>query len=151
MTARVLFADDSPTMRRILRHSLNQIGVYELVEAVDGNQLLEQFQAGSFDLVLTDWNMPGPSGAELVAALRARDGQVPLVLLATENECRRVARNIPQGVSDYLTTPFSAPALREKLDRWCPAGQGAAVSAVPGVAAVETLAGLASSAVAAAS
>lgn len=87
---RVLIADDSSTMRAILKRSLAAIGTHGATEARDGNEALALFKPGQFDLVLTDWNMPGKNGLELVQAIRAQDAQVPIIMVATASEQRRV-------------------------------------------------------------
>ena len=115
---RVLLADDSGTMRTIIRRSLESLGVTEIVEAADGTQATAQFQPGSFDLVLTDWNMPGKTGVEVARAIRVLDKKSPIVMFTTEAEKARVLEAIQAGVSDYLVKPFTTDKLKEKLDRF---------------------------------
>jgi two-component system chemotaxis response regulator CheY len=119
---RVLLADDSGTMRTIIRRSLEALGVSQIVEAADGNQAVAQFQPGGFDLVLTDWNMPGKTGIEVIRAVRAVDRSTPIVMITTEAEKSRVLEAIQAGVTDYLVKPFTTDKLKEKLDKFlCPA------------------------------
>jgi len=115
---RVLLADDSGTMRTIIRRSLETLGVKEIVEAADGAQAAAQFKPGNFELVLTDWNMPGKTGVEVTRAIRAIDPKVPIVMITTEAEKARVLEAIQAGVTDYLVKPFTTEKLREKLDRY---------------------------------
>lgn len=117
MSARVLVADDSSTMRKIIIRSLQAVGVPEATEAADGNEAVALFQPGSFDLVLTDWNMPGKTGLEVVEAIRSQDAKVPIIMITTEAEKGRVLQAIQAGVSDYLVKPFTAETLREKLEK----------------------------------
>lgn len=117
MSTRVLVADDSSTMRKIILRSLQAVGVSETTEASDGNEAVALFQPGSFDLVLTDWNMPGKTGLEVVGAIRAQDAKVPIIMITTEAEKGRVLQAIQAGVSDYLVKPFTAETLREKLEK----------------------------------
>ncbi len=88
MGTRVLVADDSSTMRKIILRSLQAVGVTEATEAGDGAEAVAAFQPGRFDLVLTDWNMPGKSGLEVTQEIRAgrqgahhhghhRSGEIP--------------------------------------------------------------------------
>ena len=72
MSVRVLVADDSNTMRKIILRNLQAIGVPSAVEASDGNEAVQIFIPGHFDLVLTDWNMPGKTGLEVIKEIRAR-------------------------------------------------------------------------------
>jgi len=115
--ARVLIADDSSTMRKILLRSLGAIGVTDVTEAADGNEALAAFAAARFDMVLTDWNMPGKSGLEVLQTIRATNKTVPVIMVTTEADKSRVLEAIRSGVSDYLVKPFTAEMLREKLQK----------------------------------
>jgi two-component system chemotaxis response regulator CheY len=115
MSTRCLVADDSSTMRKIILRSLNAVGVTEITEAGDGEEAIKAFSEGTFDLVLTDWNMPGKSGLEVIQAIRAVNTKVPILMVTTEAEKSRVLEAIQAGVSDYLVKPFTADTLREKL------------------------------------
>ena len=117
MSARVLVADDSSTMRKIILRSLSAIGVPTAVEAADGDEAVRLFKPGEFDLVLTDWNMPGKSGLEVIAEIRKQDEKIPIIMVTTESEKARVMEAIQAGVSDYLVKPFTADTLREKLEK----------------------------------
>ena len=117
MSTRVLVADDSKTMRKIILRSLEAVGVTTTSEAADGNEAVELFKPGQFDLVLTDWNMPGKTGLEVVEQIRAQDASVPIIMITTEAEKQRVLQAIQAGVSDYLVKPFTADTLREKLEK----------------------------------
>ncbi len=117
MSARVLVADDSNTMRKIIIRNLQAVGVPTAVEASDGNEAVQSFVPGQFDLVLTDWNMPGKSGLEVIQEIRAKDPKVPIIMITTEAEKSRVVQAIQAGVSDYLVKPFTSDTLREKLEK----------------------------------
>jgi two-component system chemotaxis response regulator CheY len=116
--SRVLLADDSGTMRTIIRRSLEALGVKGAVEVADGIQAISLFKPGEFDLVLTNWNMPGKTGLEVTREIRALDPSVPIVMVTTESQRARVLEAIRVGVSDYLVKPFTTDALREKLARF---------------------------------
>lgn len=115
MSTRCLVADDSSTMRKIILRSLNAVGVTDITEAADGEEAIKAFGGGDFNLVLTDWNMPGKSGLEVIQAIRATNKDVPIIMVTTEAEKSRVLEAIQAGVSDYLVKPFTADTLREKL------------------------------------
>lgn len=117
MSKRVLVADDSSTMRKIIVRSLLAVGVQDTTEAADGAEAVSKFQPGSFDMVLTDWNMPGKSGLEVVQEIRQQDPNIPIIMVTTEAEKERVVQAIEAGVSDYLVKPFNADTLREKLEK----------------------------------
>ena len=117
MSTRVLVADDSSTMRKIILRSLTAVGVSSTVEAADGIEAVNLFKPGDFDLVLTDWNMPGKNGLEVITEIRAQDANIPIIMVTTEAEKSRVLEAIQAGVSDYLVKPFTADMLREKLEK----------------------------------
>ena len=114
MIPNVLLADDSKTMRTIIRRSLETLGVSSVTEAADGVEAVA-LQQHEFDLVLTDWNMPNKSGLEVIQEIRAQNGYVPIIMITTEAERRQVLRTIEAGVTDYLVKPFETDALRDKL------------------------------------
>lgn len=125
MSAKVLVADDSGTMRKIIIRSLNAVGIKDIVEAADGTEAVALFQQQPFDMVLTDWNMPGLTGLEVLKAIRAAGSTVPVMLVTTEGEKSRVLEAVQAGVSDYLTKPFETDALRAKLEKFLGALAGA--------------------------
>ncbi|MGE0760418.1 MAG: response regulator [Pirellulaceae bacterium] len=119
MSRKVLVADDSGTMRKIIIRSLNAVGFNDTVEANDGAEALALFGEQQFDLVLTDWNMPNKTGIELIRDIRATGSKVPIFMVTTEAEKTRVMDAIQAGVSDYLVKPFTSEVLRQKLDKFC--------------------------------
>lgn len=117
MSARVLVADDSSTMRKIILRSLHAVGIATATEAVDGEEAISLFQQGQFDLVLTDWNMPRKNGLEVIQEIRKQDSDVTIIMVTTESEKSRILEAIQAGVSDYLVKPFTAETLRAKLEK----------------------------------
>jgi len=114
---RVLVADDSSTMRKIILRSLQAVGVTDVAEAADGGEAMAMFKPGEFDMVLTDWNMPVLNGLEVLQQIRAQDPKIPVIMVTTEAEKSRVLQAIQAGVTDYLVKPFTADTLREKLEK----------------------------------
>ncbi len=121
MSLKVLVADDSSTMRKIILRSLAAVGIPEAVEAADGAEGFALFQQQPFDLVLTDWNMPVKNGLDFIKDIRSTGSTVPIIMVTTEAEKGRVLEAIQAGVSDYLVKPFTADTLREKLGKFCDA------------------------------
>lgn len=117
MSKRVLVADDSSTMRKIILRSLAAVGVPTATEAADGVEALEAFKNGEFDLVLTDWNMPNKNGLDVIQGIREINQTVPIIMVTTEAEKSQVLKAIQAGVSDYLVKPFTADTLRQKLEK----------------------------------
>lgn len=118
MSKKVLVADDSSTMRKIILRSLQAVGVSDAVEAGDGDEAVSIFQQQTFDMVLTDWNMPKKNGLEVIRDIRALNATVPIIMVTTEAEKTRVMEAIQAGVSDYLVKPFTADTLRQKLEKF---------------------------------
>lgn len=106
MSLRVLVVDDSRTMRKIVCRILDSVGVQDPTEAYDGNNALEIFQSQEFDLVITDWNMPGMTGLEVLQAIRSKGFDVPIVMLTTEADRRQVMAAVESGATDYLLKPL---------------------------------------------
>jgi two-component system chemotaxis response regulator CheY len=115
---KVLVADDSGIMRKIIVRSLNSVGVTDIVEAANGQEAIDKFKETPVDLILTDWNMPEKSGLDVVVEIRATGSQVPIIMVTTEAQKGQVISAIQAGVNDYLTKPFEADDLRAKLDKF---------------------------------
>lgn len=118
MSIKVLVADDSGVMRKIILRALAALGVSDVVEAADGNEALAHFERQSFDLVLTDWNMPGKNGIDVLKSIRAAGSTIPIVLITTEAEKSRVMEAIQSGVSEYVVKPFDAATLQAKIGKF---------------------------------
>src|SRR5919202_266202 len=113
-----LVVDDSATMRRIVVNSLQRIGFSETVEAGDGQEALDKFDA-SVKFVITDWNMPNMSGIDFARALRAReDGNaVPILMVTTRSVREDIVAAVEAGVNNYIVKPFTPQVLKEKIDQ----------------------------------
>lgn len=120
---KILLVDDSGTMRTIQKRCLLKLGVPEdgIVEAENGQVAFESFSTQSFDIVMTDWNMPVMDGLSLLKKVREVNKQIPVIMITTEAERSRVVTAIEAGVSDYLVKPFTADTLNAKLEKWVPA------------------------------
>ena len=104
---KVLIAEDSNTMRGIVREMMRRLGYNEIVEAEDGQQAWEQLNQGSFDLLLTDWNMPRMSGLELLQKVRESPdlAAIPVVMLTTRNNKEDIVSAMKAGINNYVTKP----------------------------------------------
>ncbi len=114
---RVLFVEDSPTMRRIIMNSLRQVGFNDIIEAENGTDALEKLAGKEIDLVVTDWNMPEMNGAELVKTLRSipEYAEVPIVMITTRGMKDDVMTAMKLGVNGYVVKPFTPDVLKQKL------------------------------------
>ncbi len=115
---RILVVDDFPTMRRIVRNTLKQIGYSNFGEAGDGAEAMEQLSCGGYDFVVTDWNMPNMTGLELIKAIRADAGlkDMPILLVTAEAEKENVIQAAQAGVNNYIVKPFTVATMQEKIE-----------------------------------
>jgi two-component system chemotaxis response regulator CheY len=110
-----MVVDDSSTMRRIIKNSLIRLGHDNIEEAEDGVQAWEKISKNSFDIIITDWNMPNMNGLELVQLIRSNDKVTPIVMVTTEGGKREVITALKAGVNNYIVKPFTPQVLKEKL------------------------------------
>ena len=113
---RVLIVDDSRAQRRILAVQLARWG-YELAEADSGEAALALCQAQRFDIVLSDWMMPGMTGLDLCKAFRAlpQEGYGYFILLTSKSEKAEIADGLENGADDFLAKPVNSGELRARL------------------------------------
>ncbi len=116
---KILVVDDSATIRRIIKNTLEKIGYSEVIEAENGIDALTKLKEGDIILVLTDWNMPEMDGITLVKSIRASDkfGTVPIIMVTTEAEKNEVMEALQLGVNDYIVKPFTPDILKEKIEK----------------------------------
>jgi CheY-like chemotaxis protein len=114
MRRKVLICDNEEILRGLVRASLDRDD-YELAEAVDGDDALEQARALEPDLILLDMMMPGRSGLDVVRELRAdeRLADVPVVMLTARAQAGDVAAAEAAGTDHFVAKPFSPAALAE--------------------------------------
>jgi two-component system, chemotaxis family, chemotaxis protein CheY len=114
-----LVVDDFSTMRRIVKNLLHDLGYPNVMEADDGKTALPMLQAGAFDFLISDWNMPGMSGLDLIKAVRsdAKLAKIPVLMLTAEAKREQIIEAAQAGVNGYVIKPFTAETLKEKLDK----------------------------------
>ena len=117
---KILIVDDSSTMRRIIGNVVQQLGIQKgnFDEAEDGVVAWGLLQKNTYDVILTDWNMPNMNGLELVKKIRGGGAhqKTPIVMITTEGGKGEVITALKAGVNNYIVKPFSAEVLKEKLD-----------------------------------
>ena len=119
---KILVVDDFPTMRRIVRNILKQLGFNNNEEAVDGKAALAILKGGDFDFVVTDWNMPNMTGLELLKAIRGDDKlkDTPVLIITAETEKENIVQAARAGVNDFIVKPFTADKIKQKIDKIFP-------------------------------
>jgi len=116
---KILIVDDFSTMRRIVKNLLNDLGYTNTTEADDGKTAWPMLQAGDFEFVVTDWNMPGMTGIDLLKHIRAdaRLAKLPVLMVTAEAQRDQIVEAAKSGVNGYIIKPFTAVTLKEKLDK----------------------------------
>lgn len=117
---KVLVADDSMTMRRIIRSVLTKAGISDVHEASDGFEAVTAASDAEIKLILLDWNMPQMSGLDALKAIRAKGNRTPVLMVTTEAEKRRIVEAIQAGCNDYLIKPFTPEALAARIAKHLP-------------------------------
>lgn len=114
---KVIFVEDSPTMRRIIMNSLNKIGIVNVTEAENGVDALDKMGDTEWDMVITDWNMPEMNGEEFVKELRGstKHKQTPILMITTRGMQDDVMTAIKMGVNGYVVKPFTPDILKKKI------------------------------------
>ncbi|GMU61386.1 MAG: response regulator [Myxococcales bacterium] len=110
MTIRALVVDDSLQLRRSVMYALQRLEDVVCVEASDGAEALKKFQGSTFDIVLTDINMPVLDGLKLTSHIRsgAQNRTVPIVIITTEAALEDRERALKLGANAYLVKPVQA-------------------------------------------
>lgn len=114
-----LVVDDFSTMRRIVRNLLKELGFTNVDEAEDGVIALQKLKSGSFDFVVSDWNMPNMTGIELLQAIRADANlkHLPVMMVTAEAKKENIIAAAQAGANGYVVKPFTAATLEEKLNK----------------------------------
>lgn len=115
---KILAVDDSNSLRQMVAFTLKQAG-YEVTEASSGEQALQSAKTTSVNLVLTDVNMPGMNGLELVRHLRALPAYkfTPILVLTTESSAEKKQEGRQAGATGWIVKPFSPEQLLATVKR----------------------------------
>ncbi len=116
---KILIVDDFSTMRRIIKNLLRDLGFTNTDEADDGTTALPMLQTGKYDFLVTDWNMPGMTGIDLLKAVRNDSNLVnlPVLMVTAESKREQIIEAAQAGVNGYVVKPFTAATLQEKIDK----------------------------------
>ena len=116
---RVLVVDDFSTMRKIIKSLLRNLGIDNVVEACDGRGAIQQLQAGGIDFLITDWNMPGMTGLDLLKFVRDNPklAKLPVLMVTAESKREQIMEAARAGVNGYIVKPFTADEMNEKLSK----------------------------------
>ncbi|MBF58974.1 chemotaxis response regulator CheY [Halomonas sp. FeN2] len=114
-----LVVDDFPTMRRIVRSLLKELGFTNVDEAEDGQDALNKLRSGKFEFVVSDWNMPNLDGLEMLKEIRQDDAlkDLPVLMVTAEAKKENIIAAAQAGANGYVVKPFTAATLEEKLNK----------------------------------
>lgn len=118
MAKNILIVDDSATMRKIIMRGLRQAGIEhaDFKEAADGREGMKALDATTFDLILSDVNMPNMNGLDFVRAVTAKlPTPPPIVMITTEGSEDVVAQAMTSGAKGYLKKPFTSEQIQEVI------------------------------------
>jgi two-component system chemotaxis response regulator CheY len=114
---KVLVVDDSATMRSLLVSTLEEIDGIETVQASNGFEALKALPMQSFDLVLTDINMPEINGLEIVHFIKNNETyrNIPLIIVSTEHGQADIQKGLALGAQKYITKPFDPEHVKKTV------------------------------------
>jgi len=116
---KVLVVDDMAAMRHVMMNMLRHVGFEHLDEAVDGFQALGMLKNASYDLVITDLNMPKMDGQQLLKSIRndQKLKDTPVIMVTCENDKKKVQQALLEKVSGFILKPFNLQTLEKQLSR----------------------------------
>ena len=111
-----LVVDDSRVIRKVARRILEDLS-FNIEEAADGQEALNQCRESMPDAILLDWNMPVMSGIDFLRALRIEDGgnEPVVVFCTTENDIEHITAAIEAGANEYIMKPFDGEIIEAKF------------------------------------
>jgi len=133
MNEHLLLVEDDPSIREVATLGLEQAG-FRVTASGDGQEALDRFGQGSFDLVVLDVMLPSLDGLEVCKRIR-RESRIPIVMLSARSDLHDVVVGLELGADDYVTKPFELPELvariKAVLRRSVPESEDTVISAGP--------------------
>lgn len=114
---RVLVVEDSAVMRSLIASTLEEIDGFEVIEVPNGFEALKMLPSQSFDLILTDINMPEINGLEIVSFVKKHPQyrSIPTIIVSTEQSEEDIKKGLALGANAYVTKPFDPEKLKETV------------------------------------
>lgn len=115
----VLVVDDSPTSLKYISKILNDLGIEQITQVINGQQAIELIDNQTFDLIVTDFNMPEMDGLQLTNSIRADSSQknIPILMITSEQNESRLTAIKKAGVSAILDKPFEPASIRKLISQ----------------------------------
>jgi two-component system chemotaxis response regulator CheY len=116
---KILIVDDFAMMRKIIKNLLKDLGYKDLYEAENGKEAFQLIQKHTFDLVVTDWNMPELDGYELLKMIRMNDNvsSLPVIMVTAEAKKSQIVAAAKAGVNGYIVKPFTGKQIKDKMSK----------------------------------
>jgi len=118
MKEKILFADDSPVIKKIVKRAIESKN-FEFLEASDGKEALEVLtkEYKNIVLVLSDWNMPVMNGFDFLKTVKANATfkGIPVIMITTEAEKSHIIKAVQAGAANYIIKPFNSEDLITKV------------------------------------
>ncbi len=128
----ILVVDDDANMRDALAVTLNDSG-YDCLSAASAAEALDLLESNDISLLLTDMQMDGPSGIDLMRMSRERQPQLPVILMSAFGTIDEAVGAVLDGAANYLVKPFDIAELSERIDAMLPATSGGPIAVDPGM------------------
>ena len=125
MSSKILVVEDSPTTRAMIISAIEEVaGGLEIFESKNGFEALKLLPHHSFDLIITDINMPDINGLELVSFVKRNQAyrHIPLIIITTEGSERDREKGISLGANEYLVKPFNPEMLQNVVKKYIKKG-----------------------------
>ncbi len=115
---KVLIVDKIMGMRKIIKSLMTNLGFLNISEAENGSSALQLLKKDSYGLVISEWDMPGMSGLELLKAIRSDETleKIFFVLVTAEAKKENIIEAIQSGANNYVVKPFTRDVLQKKLE-----------------------------------
>ncbi len=112
---KILVADDSPIIQRIIINALSDMKDAEVVTASNGEEAVAAVNESEFDMILMDWNMPRMTGIDALRRIRLLGDSTPVIMVTTESERGNIIEALKAGASNYIIKPFEPHVISEKI------------------------------------
>ncbi len=120
MDYKILIVEDSSTARALIISTLEEINGFQFFESPSGVEALKLLPRHSFDLIITDINMPDINGLELVSFVKNNPSysHIPLIIVSTEGSKRDIEKGLSLGADAYIVKPFKPEELQEVVKKY---------------------------------
>lgn len=113
---KILLAEDETMLLKTLEFKLKKDG-YEIYAAANGQEAVDEFDNGGYDLVITDMMMPFKGGLEVIEFVKGKNADCPVIVLSSLGQEEMVVKALKLGADDYITKPFSPNEMSVRIEK----------------------------------